>query len=151
MPPQLKRLIPLFIVFIGLFLIVRQLLIPDSFGQYGHYRGDALLEIASQEMKVANKAMCVDCHYDVQEIIENDVHAELSCIICHGAGLDHVEYPETDNIEKVGGRELCGSCHGLNPARPIDMIFQVDLSTHNPEFENCTDCHHPHQVWEGIQ
>jgi hypothetical protein len=151
MPPQLKRLIPLFIIFIGLFLVIRHLLVPESFGQYGHYRGDALQEITAQEMKVASKAMCVECHWDVQEIIENDSHANLSCIICHGEGLAHIENPEASNIEKISGREFCGTCHGYNPARPMDVVFQVDLGTHNPDFENCSDCHHPHQVWEGLQ
>lgn len=151
MPPQIKRLLPLFIVFIGLFLLIRYLLVPDSFGQYGHYRGEALNEIAASEMRVASKAMCVDCHWDVQEVIDNDVHANLSCIICHGPGLAHVEDPSPDNIEKMSERELCGKCHQMNPARPMEVIFQVDLETHNPGFENCSDCHHPHQVWEGIQ
>jgi hypothetical protein len=151
MPPQLKRLIPLFVLFIGLFLIIRKLLIPDSFGQFGHYRGKALEEIASYEMKVANKKMCVECHSDVQEVIENDVHADLSCIICHGGGLAHVEDPTPDNIQKISSREYCGKCHALNPARPVDMVVQVDLATHNPDFEKCTDCHNPHQVWEYLQ
>ncbi len=150
MPPQLKTLIPLFVVFIGLFLLVRHLLIPESFGEYGFYRGDALTDIASNEKRVASKAMCVECHWDVQEIIENDVHADLSCIICHGPGLTHVEDPEAGNIEKISGREYCGKCHETNPARPADVITQVDLATHNADFENCTDCHNPHQVWEGL-
>ena len=151
MPPQLKRLIPIFIVFVGLFLLVRHFLIPESFGQYGHYRGDALTEIAALEMRVASKAMCVECHGDVQEVIENDVHAALSCIICHGEGLAHTLEPSAVKIEKLTGRALCLKCHQLNPARPVEVVFQVDPVTHNPEFENCSDCHHPHQVWEGLQ
>ena len=38
MPPQLRRLIPMFAVFIALFLLVRHFLVPDSFGEYGFYR-----------------------------------------------------------------------------------------------------------------
>jgi len=34
MPPQIKRLLPLFVVFIGLFLLARHFLIPESFGKY---------------------------------------------------------------------------------------------------------------------
>ena len=41
MLPQLRVLIALFAAFIIVFLVVRKLLIPDSFGQFGHYRGDA--------------------------------------------------------------------------------------------------------------
>jgi hypothetical protein len=100
---------------------------------------------------VASKAMCVECHSDVQEIIENDVHADLSCIICHGPGLEHVENPEAGNIQKISSREYCGKCHDMNPARPAELITQVDISTHNADFEKCTDCHNPHQVWEGLE
>ena len=151
MPTQLKRLIPLFIVFIGLFLIVRSLLIPDSFGQYGHYRGDALIDIAELELVHASKQDCYDCHDDIREMLENDVHAGLSCLICHGPGLEHVENPETDNIQKNSGREFCGRCHDQNAARSAEVVCQVDIKTHNPEIEDCIDCHNPHEVWEGIE
>ena len=151
MPSQLKRLIPIFIVFIGLFLIARSLLIPESFGQYGHYRGDALIDIASKELVHASKEDCYDCHDDIQAIIENDVHAGLSCLICHGPGLAHVENPEADNIQKNSGREFCGRCHQLNAARSTEVIIQIDLATHNAEIKDCIECHNPHQVWEGIE
>lgn len=151
MPTQLKRLIPLFIVFIGLFLIVRSLLIPDSFGQYGHYRGDALLDNASLEKVFTTKESCFECHDDIREKLENDVHADLSCLVCHGPGLIHADNPEADNILKESGREFCGRCHKLNVARPMDVVFQVDIKTHHIEIENCIDCHNPHEVWEGLQ
>lgn len=151
MPAQLKRLIPLFIIFIGLFLTVRHLLIPDSFGQYGHYRGDALIDNASKAMIYSTKEACFECHDDIQEILENDVHAGLSCLTCHGPGLQHVENPAADNIGKESGREFCGRCHHLNAARPIDVVFQVDIKTHHTEEADCIDCHNPHQVWEGLQ
>jgi len=45
MPVQLKTLLPLFAVFILLFLVARHFLIPESFGKYGHYRANAIDEI----------------------------------------------------------------------------------------------------------
>lgn len=151
MPVQLKRLIPLFIIFIGLFLTVRHLLIPDSFGQYGHYRGDALIDNASKASIYATKDACFECHDDIQEMLENDAHAGLSCLICHGPGLQHVEDPTAVNIRKESGRGFCGRCHHLNAARPIDVVFQVDITKHHKEEPDCIDCHNPHQVWEGLQ
>ena len=151
MPPQLKRLIPLFVAFIGLFLIIRYLLIPDSFGQYGHYRGDSLIDNASKEVVFASREQCIECHEDVKEKLENDVHADLSCLTCHGPGLAHVDNPEADNIIKESGREFCGRCHHINAARPIDVVFQVDIKTHHTENDNCIECHNPHQVWEGLE
>ena len=150
MPAQLKRLIPLFIIFIGLFLIARYLLIPDSFGQYGHYRGDSLIDNASREIVFASREQCVECHEEMQEKLENGVHADLSCLTCHGPGLAHVNDPFEAEISKESGREFCGRCHNINAARPIDVIFQVDIKTHHTEKQNCIECHNPHEVWEGL-
>ena len=72
MPAQLRRLIPLFILFIGIFLLIRHFLVPDTFGQYGHYRGNSLEENASLETVYADVEDCKACHYEVQELLEND-------------------------------------------------------------------------------
>jgi hypothetical protein len=151
MPAQLRRLIPMFVVFIGLFLLIRHFLVPDTFGQYGHYRGDALVDIESSEPVHASKEDCYDCHSDMKEMIENDVHAELSCLICHGTGRVHADNPESTNIEKHSGREFCGRCHQLNAARLPWVITQIDIKTHHTELDNCIECHNPHQVWEGLE
>ena len=148
MPSQLKRLLLLFAIFIGLFLIVRHFLIPDSFGQYGHYRGDALLDNLDKQKVYANTEDCGYCHDDILAMLSADMHAGISCLTCHGPGLEHIDNPEPSNIIKESSREFCGRCHALNPSRPNDVIVQVDINTHNIEKENCIDCHNPHQVWE---
>ena len=147
MPAQLRRLIPLFIVFIGLFLLIRHFLVPDSFGQFGHYRGDALIDHAAKALVHASKEDCIECHSDIGEQLENEMHAGLSCIICHGPGLEHVDNPEADNIHKASGREFCGKCHHINAAKSTDIIFQVDIASHHTEKENCIECHNPHYLW----
>ncbi|MCK4749497.1 MAG: hypothetical protein KAT15_20730 [Bacteroidales bacterium] len=151
MPVQLRRLIPLFVISIALFLLIRHFLVPDSFGQYGHYRGDALIDVASKEIVHASKEDCYDCHDDIQEKVANDSHAGLSCIICHGPGLAHVNDPWEGKINKESGREFCGRCHDLNAARSTDVIFQIDITTHHTEKQNCIECHNPHEVWEGME
>ncbi|MCK4921588.1 MAG: hypothetical protein KAS71_11115 [Bacteroidales bacterium] len=148
MPEQLKRLFPLFAIFIIIFLIIRHLLIPDTFGLYGHYRGDALKDNANIELVYASKEACIECHSDIREMLEMDEHSDISCLSCHGPGLEHVENPETANIEKPGSREFCGRCHAINPARSTNMIIQVDIKEHHAEKKDCIDCHNPHQVWE---
>lgn len=151
MPPQLRRLIPMFAVFIALFLLVRHFLVPDTFGEYGFYRGDALIDIASQEPVLASKDECSDCHWDMREKLDNDMHAGLTCLICHGPGTDHVENPEADNIEKHSGRVFCGRCHQYNAAKSPYVINQIDVKTHHTELDNCIECHNPHEVWEGME
>lgn len=149
MPVQLKTLLPLFAVFIILFLVVRHFLIPDSFGKYGHYRADAIDEIAALPINYAGKAVCVDCHEDEGEKLASDAHATLSCEICHGPNAKHADdYEIIEFLVKDGSREFCGRCHSLNPARKIGVIIQIDIKEHYPEKEKCIDCHNPHAVTE---
>ncbi len=77
MPAQLNRILLLFIAFIGIFLLVRHFLIPETFGQYGHYRGESLIDVASREMTFADREDCYACHDDIQEKLENEMHAGL--------------------------------------------------------------------------
>ena len=147
MPPQIKRLLPLFAVFIGLFLLVRHLLIPESFGEYGHYRGNSIQENAAAQMHYAGRAACAECHDDMAADLASNIHAGLSCEACHGPGLDHANYPDSVRIEKPSGREFCGLCHSLNPGRKRAAVKQVDLLDHNID-NDCIECHNPHKPWE---
>ena len=151
MPAQLKRLIPMFIVFIGLFLLVRHFLIPESFGQYGHYRGNSLLDNASVALVYADPEDCHACHSDMLENLESEMHAGLSCLICHGPGREHAEDPTADNIHKESGRAFCGRCHDIHPSKSTDVVFQVDILTHHTEKNDCIECHNPHTLWEGME
>ncbi len=148
MPPQLKTLLPLLVVFILIFLVARHFLIPESFGKYGHYRANSMDEIAALPIHYVGKAVCVDCHDEEATKLSSDLHSGLSCEVCHGSGYLHVDNPEQNKLEKSGSREFCGRCHSLNPARRTEVINQIDITTHHIERENCIDCHNPHAVWE---
>ena len=149
MPVQLKTLLPLFAVFIILFLVARHFLIPDSFGKYGHYRADAIDEIAALPVNYAGKAVCIDCHDIEAEKIASDAHATLSCEVCHGPNAKHADdYEIKEFLVKDGSRVFCGRCHSLDAARKIEVINQINIKDHHPERENCIDCHNPHAVTE---
>lgn len=145
-PPQLKTLIPLFAILIILFLVVRSLLIPDSFGEQGHYRFNSIQENQDKELSYAGKAACAECHDDKAEELESDMHANISCETCHGPGLAHYDNPEPSNILKPDNRAHCGLCHNYNPTRK-GKIAQVDLNEHNVD-QKCIECHNPHLPWE---
>lgn len=147
MPVQLKTLIPLFAVFILLFLVARHFLIPESFGKYGHYRADSIDEIGALPVNYAGKAVCIECHEIEAELIASDAHSHLSCEVCHGPGALHAADYEI-KLVKSGTREDCGRCHSLNAARKIEVINQIDTKEHHPEKKDCIDCHNPHAVWE---
>ncbi|MGQ8336647.1 cytochrome c3 family protein [Sunxiuqinia sp. A32] len=148
MPPQLKTLIPLFAVFIILFLVARHFLIPESFGDIDHYRANSINEIAAAPVHYVGNSVCIDCHDTEGALLESDAHAGLSCETCHGPGYLHIEDAEANVLAKPGTRKFCGQCHAINPARKLEVINQIDIDTHNMERENCIDCHNPHAVWE---
>jgi hypothetical protein len=147
MPPQLKRLIPLFVIFIGLFLLARYFLVPESFGKYGHYRANSLDDNAAAKLNYAGEGACAECHDDVAELKSQDVHTDLACETCHGPGKAHADNPDSASVLKPTGFELCGLCHSKNPAKNPDVIIQVDLKKHYPETD-CIKCHNPHKPWE---
>ena len=127
-------------------MLLRYLLIPDTFGEFGHYRGASLIDNASPEIHYSGQEACFVCHQDVEDLKKQDVHSEIHCETCHGPGQKHVLSSLPADILKPAGRDFCGSCHALNAAKKKDAIFQVDLSEHNVG-KNCIDCHNPHQPW----
>ncbi|MCF8369826.1 MAG: hypothetical protein K9G76_12370 [Bacteroidales bacterium] len=146
MPVQLKTLIPLFTAFILIFLVVRHFLIPESFGKEGHYRYDAIAMNADKPLNYAGKDACAECHDDQVLAMESDMHANLSCEVCHGPGLAHYDNPDSARLIIPDQREHCGLCHSYNANR-VDKITQIDLNDHNVE-EKCIHCHNPHVPWE---
>jgi hypothetical protein len=61
---HLFRFAGLFVLAFLVFLVVRGYVVPKSFGQYGHYRGAAIGEIASHPVKFAGHQTCETCHTD---------------------------------------------------------------------------------------
>ncbi len=78
MPPQLKRLLPLFAVVVLLFFVARYFLVPESFGKYGHYRYNSVIENQSKPMNYAGKEACKECHSDKAALIQSGVHVTIS-------------------------------------------------------------------------
>ena len=89
-PPQIPRLAIAFAIFISLFLVLRHFLTPDTFGEYGHYRGASLIENTEPEIHYAGQQACFDCHQDIEDLKKQDVHKNIHCETCHGPGQKHV-------------------------------------------------------------
>ena len=146
-PPQITRLAIAFAIFIALFLFVRHLLVPDTFGQYGFYRGASLIDNAAPDIHFAGQKECFECHQDVEDLKTQGLHSEISCEACHGPGQKHVLSGDVANIKKHSEREFCGNCHEINAARNKNVIVQIDLKQHNIG-KKCIECHNAHQPWE---
>lgn len=149
-PPQLTRLAIAFGIFISLFILVRHLLVPDTFGEFGHYRGASLADNEQIEIHYSGQMACLECHQDVEDLKKADVHSDIHCETCHGPGQKHVLSGEAADILKPSGREFCGRCHAMNAAKAKNAVFQIDVNKHNTG-KNCTECHNPHQPWKTVK
>lgn len=141
-PDQILRLSVIFVLIIASLIGVRKLFIPKSFGKYGHYRGDALEEAKSIEIKFAGKEACSDCHSEIFYRLQNGYHKNLSCEGCHGPGKKHIDSEGEFKLEKPTSREFCLICHSYLPARPTGFP-QIEPNVHHPP-ERCIKCHEPH-------
>jgi hypothetical protein len=91
---HLFRFAGLFVLAFLVFLVVRHYVVPKSFGQYGHYRGAAIGEIAAHQVKFAGHDTCEACHSDVAETKNKGKHAHVNCEACHGAVVKVLPAPE---------------------------------------------------------
>jgi len=55
---HLLRVALVFVAGAIIFVLVRAVLVPRSFGEYGHYRGSAMAEIAAQPVVFAGHQAC---------------------------------------------------------------------------------------------
>jgi hypothetical protein len=148
MPPQLFRIFLLAVGVVVFYSIARYFLTPASFGQYGWYRGNALVELRERDRTYAGKKACEECHSDqVQKLLKN-VHKTLSCEGCHGPGQAHADNPDL----KIGilNYSACVRCHEANPSRP-KWHKQIVSKNHytSSTGSQCTECHLPHMPNEA--
>jgi hypothetical protein len=95
---HLFRFAGLFVLAFLIFLVVRHYVVPKSFGQYGHYRGAAMGEIAAHPAKFAGHDTCEACHSDVADKKKTGKHAHVNCEACHGALYQHAPIPEQPRL-----------------------------------------------------
>jgi len=139
---HLVRVALVFVAGLVLFLVVRGVLVPKSFGQYGHYRGDALNEIAARPIKYAGRDACADCHPDVVEVKNKGRHARLGCEACHGPLAGHVADSSAVQPVLPDTAVLCVRCHEANASKPAKFP-QVNSKEHSMGMA-CGSCHKAH-------
>jgi len=145
MPPQVTRIVLLAVGIVATYFVARYFLTPPSFGEYGWYRGDALMELATRDRVYAGKKACEECHVEEYQQLMKHEHKGLACESCHGPGQAHYDDPRKDNIDR-SGFAACLRCHEANPSRPKwhKQIVSKDHYTGS----KCTECHVPHSPSE---
>jgi hypothetical protein len=139
---HLVRLALIFAVGLALVLVVRALLVPDDFGELGHFRTRAIADNRLRTPAFAGRAACGDCHADAVAALAAGGHGAIGCESCHGALAGHVESQGEIAPRALDAVQLCSLCHAANVARP-PIQPQVDVAAH-AEGAACTDCHEAH-------
>ncbi len=157
MPKHILRLILLFVCLGVLAVTVRNYLVDKSFYEYGHYRGNAVAEIARDKPKFQGMAYCKSCHAKEYAEWSNSPHDSadigkfVKCEVCHGPGggrdpqqgyINAATGPVHPHNLKLGSRELCPVCHEKIAGRPLQQK-QVVIEDHAGTLK-CTLCHNPH-------
>ena len=103
MQPHLKRAFTLLALVIIVFIIVRSLFVPESFGQYGWYRGDSVNELRNLTVNYAGSTSCGEenCHKIIYSVWVKDRHKTVNCETCHGPAEKHVLNPR-ETLETSG-------------------------------------------------
>lgn len=143
----ISRLFFSFVVFVSVFILIQQYLTPDSFGEYGHYRADAIDDNMRSISYYKGEEKCTTCHEDIYDLKDSDLHSEVSCESCHtpkeSASTECKVMPPI--IE--GTINFCGQCHAINAGRLKKGVPQLDFSEHEKD-KNCIECHNAHAPWE---
>ena len=142
MPEQISRLIIIFVVLIAGLLAARTYLVPETFGEQGHYRTAAVDSALAQPIHYAGQEVCGECHDEIYATKLDSRHQGVACEVCHGPAADHVEDSDTYVPEAPRERGYCPLCHGYNASRPTGFP-QIDPMSHNPA-KACIECHDAH-------
>ena len=142
LPQQVSRLLLLFALLVLTLIAARYYLVPQTFGELGHYRASAIDDELTPEIKYASRAVCESCHWDVLEVHSEARHQSVACEACHGPGAAHVDAPDEVKPFIPTERAFCPRCHQYDPSRPTGFP-QIDPIAHNP-LTACVTCHDPH-------
>lgn len=151
---HLIKLIVAFVVFGVAAFFGRQFFIPETMGQYGHYRGSDIEDQRNVPIKLQSNEACFDCHKPIRKIHKKGVHKTVSCEICHGPYGNHIKDDKKIGVLPVKRdaeiTQLCLRCHNkIIQARPRESIKVVGMPEHLEEKKvqithNCNQCHMVH-------
>ena len=145
------RLIAVLVLFVVGAAFARWWAVPETFGQFGRYRGAAVASARTETVpRYVGEETCADCHEDQVELHDKDAHARVPCETCHGPGKEHAEAEGEAPIARPEGKGACLVCHQRLAARP-GSFPQIEWREHYKfvgvadESVECTRCHDPHE------
>jgi len=161
MPKHIVRLLLLMAAVAVVAIGVRSFFIDKSFGIYGHYRADAVPEIAADTPIYKGAAYCQSCHRERYAQWKAGIHKVVNCETCHGPAAKHPDIKPpvasdsrtqiriaAERFEHVrlsipsDSVKLCTLCHEKITGRPAAQP-QIDVKAHAGG-QACIVCHNPH-------
>lgn len=144
MPPQITRLVLVTIAIVASYATARALLTPSSFGRYGWYRADALVDATQRPLAYAGGKACEECHEEQVKKVAKFEHKTVGCEACHQAAQAHADNPD-QAVHKPADAD-CLRCHERQAGRPA-WLKQIEAPKHYTG-QRCIECHVPHQPTE---
>jgi cytochrome c553 len=160
MPKHIVRLMLLIGILGAAIIGARIIFVDKSFGIHGHYRADAVAEIAADTPIYQGAAACQSCHGERHAVWLKGAHKVVTCETCHGASAKHPTAPPVSEDSRMHSRiaaerldhvklmvptdtvKLCTLCHEKMPGRPATQK-QIEVSSHAGG-QQCIVCHNPH-------
>ncbi len=140
MPKHIARLILVIVAASAAALVAKTLLVADTFYEFGHYRGDSVIQIAAKEPAFQTPSYCEPCHAERVAQWSAQSHKTVICEVCHGAAQGH---PQNGKLPIPADTvKLCSLCHEAMPGRPKAQP-QIDVASHSAG-QQCIACHNPH-------
>ncbi|HUA21190.1 MAG TPA: multiheme c-type cytochrome [Bryobacteraceae bacterium] len=144
---HLLRVVVLLALGVAAFLLIRAVVVPKNFGEYGHFRPAALGDIRARPVKFAGHATCEACHTDEATAKSKGKHANVACEACHGPLANHAEDPVSVVPKLPDVATLCVRCHEANASKP--KSFPQVVSADHSGGVVCNTCHKPHDPLGG--
>ncbi len=161
MPKHIVRLLVLMVLFGVVAYALKQYFTVGSYYMYGHYRGNAVADIASDKPKFKGTAYCISCHAAQTAEWSKGVHNSadqgkvVKCEVCHGPGGSRDVKGLFENVSTGNDHpknlkmtvptdtaKLCTLCHEHIAGRPAQQP-QIVVADHAGTLQ-CTTCHNPH-------
>ena len=82
-------------------LLGRSLFVPETWGEFGPYRGAAVAEHRDKPIRHGGNDSCAMCHDAEYADHATGVHASVQCESCHGPVAFHVDLEEGEVVAEM--------------------------------------------------